>query len=214
MQIALPLFDDITALDAVGPYEVLQRLPGAEIVFVGHHLGEVRSGDGFLGLTVDATFDQVDTPDVVVVPGGFGAQRLAGERDAALLDWLRGTYRHTRVTASVCTGALLLGAAGLLDGLHATTHWNALEQLRTYNAEPTAERIVEQRGARIITAAGVSAGIDMALLLVARLADDVTAKAVQLQVEYDPHPPFDAGSVDRAGSDVLARARELYTARA
>lgn len=203
MQIACVLFPRLTALDIVGPYEVLQRLPDATVTFVGHRRGEVRTENGFLGLTVDATFDEVTEPDVVIVPGGIGTRALLD--DAPVLDWLRDVHRSTRFTTSVCTGSLLLGAAGLLRGLTATTHWSVMDALERTGAVPTGERVVEHLEQRIITAAGVSSGIDMALRLSELLVDDVAAKAMQLMVEYDPQPPFDAGNVAAAGDEVMAR---------
>lgn len=207
MRIAVALFPRLTALDAIGPYEVLQRLPGATVTFVGERRGEVRTENGFLGLTVDAAFDELTDPDVVLVPGGVGTRALL--RDDAILGWLRTAHRTSRFTTSVCTGSLLLAAAGLLDGLTASTHWGAVGDLAELGAVPTPQRVVEHLDRRIITAAGVSAGIDMALRLAELLTDEVTAKAQQLMVEYDPQPPFEAGSVAKAGPEVLTRAREL-----
>jgi putative intracellular protease/amidase len=206
VQIAIPLFDQVTALDAVGPYEVLQRLPDATVTFVGHRTGTVRTDNGFLGLVVDATFDDVPRPDVVVVPGGVGTRPLM--TDEAILGWIRQTYATTRFTTSVCTGSLLLGAAGLLHGISATTHWGAYDVLARTGATPTPERVVEHLDRRIVTAAGVSSGIDMALRLAELLVDDVAARAMQLMIEYDPQPPFDAGNVDAAGPEVMARLAE------
>lgn len=206
MQIACVLFPRLTALDVVGPYEVLQRLPDAAVTFVGHRTGEVRTENGFLGLTVDRTFEELTDPDVVVVPGGIGTRALMD--DPRLLDWLRTVHDHTRFTTSVCTGSLLLGAAGLLDGLTATTHWSAMDVLARTGAVPTGRRVVEHLDQRIITAAGVSSGIDMALRLAELLVDDLAARAMQLMVEYDPQPPFDAGNVASAGDDVMARVVE------
>lgn len=207
MQIAIALFPRVTALDAIGPYEVLQRLPGATVTFVGESTGEVRSDNGFLGLSVDATFDEVTSPDVVVVPGGVGTRALTAP-GTPILDWLQQVHPTTRFTTSVCTGALVLAAAGLLDGLAATTHWSTYEELRELGAEPTGQRVVEHLDRRLITAAGVSSGIDMALRLSELLVDADAARAMQLMIEYDPQPPFDAGSVDKAGEAVLARVLE------
>lgn len=204
IRIAIPLFDRVTVLDAVGPYEVLQRLPGATVTFVGEQIGEVRSDTGNLGLTVDATFDQLPDPDVIVVPGGPGTRVLV-DGTQSVHDWLRSAHSTTRFTTSVCTGSLVLAAAGLLDGLEATTHWGAYDELARLGATPTGQRVVEHVDQRIITAAGVSSGIDMALRLSELLVDDIAAKAVQLMIEYDPQPPFDAGSVEKAGDDVMER---------
>lgn len=206
MQIAIPLFDRLTALDGVGPYEVLQRLPGATVTFVGTRPGEYRTENGFLGLMADAHVDELPHPDVIVVPGGIGT-RVAVD-DGALVDWVRSAHETTRFTTSVCTGSFVLGAAGLLEGLSATTHWSVLDDLRRYGAEPTGDRVVEHLERRIITAAGVSSGIDMALRLSELLVDEVAARAVQLMVEYDPQPPFDAGSLAKAGDEVLTRVVE------
>lgn len=201
--VAIPLFPQFTALDGIGPYEVLQRIPGIDVTFVGHEMGEVRSDNGFLGITIDATFEQLPRPDVVVVPGGIGTRALVA--DERVLAWVRTAHDHTRYTTSVCTGSLVLAAAGLLDGLTATTHWGAYDALERLGATPTAERVVEHLDRRIITAAGVSSGIDMALRLVELLVDDTAARASQLMIEYDPQPPFDAGSVAKAGDEVMER---------
>jgi putative intracellular protease/amidase len=203
MQIACVLFPQLTALDIVGPYEVLQRLPDATVVFVGHRRGEVRTDNGFLGMSVDATFDDVREPDVVVVPGGVGTRALM--RDPVVLDWVRDVHPRTRFTTSVCTGSLVLGAAGLLDGLTATTHWSAMDTLTSTGAVASPQRVIEHLDRRIITAAGVSSGIDMALRLSELLVDDIAAKAMQLMIEYDPQPPFDVGSLDKSDDVVMTR---------
>jgi len=210
MQIAAVLFPRLTALDIVGPYEVLQRLPGASVVFVGHEIGTVRTENGFLGLSVDAVFEDVMAPDVVVVPGGYGSRALMD--DERVLDWLRAVHPTTTYTTSVCTGALVLGAAGLLQGLTATTHWSVLNDLEALGATPTSQRVVEHLDERIITAAGVSSGIDMALLLVARLAGVEAAQAIQLAIEYDPAPPFDAGSPATAPPEIVEAVRARVSA--
>ncbi len=206
MQIAIPVFPRITALDAVGPYEVLQRLPESEIVFIGHQPGPVRTDNGFLGLMADAGFEEVPSPDVVVFPGGVGTRPLMN--DDRVLSWLRTAHATTRYTTSVCTGALVLGAAGLLDGLDATTHWGAYDRLRSTGANPVPTRVVEHLDRRIITAAGVSSGIDMALRLSELLVGADAARAMQLIIEYDPQPPFDAGSVAKAPAEVMDPALE------
>ncbi len=210
--IAIPLFPRFTALDGIGPYEVLQRIPGFEVTFVGHERGPVRSDNGFLGIEVDATFAELAHPDIVVFPGGIGTRELV--HDETVLDWVRTAHESSTFTTSVCTGSLVLAAAGLLDGLTATTHWSAMELLAKFGAVPTDDRVVEHLEQRIITAAGVSSGIDMALRLVEVLVDATAAQACQLLIEYDPQPPFDAGSVAKAGDVVLARAAEYSTSRA
>jgi transcriptional regulator GlxA family with amidase domain len=203
VQIAAVVFPEVTALDIVGPYEVLQRLPDASVVFVGHEVGVVRADNGFLGLAVDAAFADVTRPDVVIVPGGPGTERLCA--DADVLAWLREVHASTRFTTSVCTGALVLGAAGLLDGLTATTHWGQLDALARFGAIPTQQRVVEHLDERIITAAGVSAGVDMALRLCELVSDDVAAQAMQLFIEYDPQPPHSYTPPAAASAEVLER---------
>jgi transcriptional regulator GlxA family with amidase domain len=211
LQVAIPLFPRFTALDAVGPYEVLQRIPTVDIVFVGHVRGEVRSENGLLGLTADAVFEEVPAPDVVVFPGGVGTRPLEG--DARVLDWVRAAHATTRYTTSVCTGSLVLAAAGLLEGLTATTHWSCYRELAAHGAEPTAQRVVELLGRRILTAAGVSSGMDMALRLTELLFDATAAKAAQLMIEYDPQPPFDCGSVTKSDDVVMTRVIEYAALR-
>ena len=199
MQIAIPLYDRFTALDAVGPYDVLGRLPGAELAFVAVEPGPVRTEQGTLALTADKALSEVPHPDIVMVPGGFGTRDLFD--DEAILGWLREAHEHSKWTTSVCTGSLLLAAAGILDGVEAATHWLARDELAALGAIPVPERVV-QRG-KIVTAAGVSSGIDMALHLVALEAGEMAAQAIQLGIEYDPQPPFDAGSPEKAPAEVV-----------
>ncbi|WP_458246633.1 DJ-1/PfpI family protein [Streptomyces sp. MAI_2237] len=208
MQIAIVLFDGFTALDAVGPYETLGRLPDSETVFVAERTGPVRTDNALLALTADRTLAEVPRPDVVVVPGGPGQ---TGQMDnEALLDWIRAADATSAWTTSVCTGSLLLAAAGLLQGRRATSHWLALEELKRFGAEPTGERVVTD--GKYVTAAGVSSGIDMGLALVGRIAGDFVARAVQLGIEYDPQPPYDAGAPQKAPADVveLLRSRSRF----
>jgi len=211
LQIAVPLFPKFTALDAVGPYEVLQRIPTFDITFVGHARGEVRSENGMLGLVADATFEEIPSPDVIVFPGGVGTRAL--EHDERVLEWVRHAHAGTRYTTSVCTGSIVLGAAGLLKDLTATTHWARYRELAAHGAEPTAQRVVEHLDRRIITAAGVSSGIDMALRLTELLVDDTAARAAQLMIEYDPQPPFDCGSVAKSDDAVMTRVIEYAALR-
>jgi len=204
LQVAMPIFKAMTALDFVGPYEVLNCLPNVKVVLVSHSVG-LYTDLGTLTVQATASFDQVPKPDIVVVPGGVGTRALL--EDEAILQWLRKVHETSLYTTSVCTGSLLLAAAGLLNGLEATTHWNAFDLLASLGAKPVKARVVQQ--GKIITAAGVSSGIDMALELAALITDETTAKAVQLYIEYDPEPPFDCGSTDKAGPEVLSKARTL-----
>ena len=205
LSIAIPLFDRLTALDGIGPYETLQRLPGATVTFVGERVGEYRTENGFLGLTADVTYDDIDQPDVVIVPGGVGTRPVVDTDAHPLVDWVAAVHPGTRFTTSVCTGSLVLAKAGLLDGKAAACHWGAYDALEKLGATATGDRVVEHLDDRIITAAGVSSGIDMALRLAELLVDTDAAKAMQLMVEYDPQPPFDAGSVAKAGEAVMER---------
>jgi putative intracellular protease/amidase len=211
MQIAIPVFPRFTALDGIGPYEVLQRIPDFDITFVGHRIGVVRSDNGMLGISADATFEDLPRPDVIVFPGGFGTRALV--EDQRVLKWLRNAHEVTRFTTSVCTGSLVLGAAGLLQGLTATTHWACYPELERHGAHATAQRVVEHLDRRIITAAGVSSGIDMALRLVELLADRTAAEAAQLMIEYDPQPPFNCGSVAKSDDAVMVRVAQYARLR-
>jgi putative intracellular protease/amidase len=208
MDIAIPIFDRITALDAVGPYDVLSRVPGATVTFVADEPGPKRTENGMLALVADRALEELPEPEVVVVPGGYGTRALVD--DERILSWIRHAHAGSRYTTSVCTGSLLLGAAGVLEGLEATSHWMALDMLERFGARPTSRRVVEQ--GKVITAAGVSSGIDMALVLAARLAGDEVAEAIQLSIEYDPEPPFDSGSTAKARPETVERVRNVVEA--
>ncbi len=200
MKIAIVLFDRLTALDAIGPYEVLSRIPGARVTFVGAQAGPVRTDNGMLTLMAETAVSEFPDPDIVLVPGGPGevAERAGGE----ILEWLRSVDPATTWTTSVCTGSLILAAAGLLEGRPATSHWMALGELEALGAKPTSERVVFD--GKYVTAAGVSAGIDMALTLLERIGGPELAQAVQLGIEYDPQPPFDSGSPQKAPAEIVA----------
>jgi putative intracellular protease/amidase len=203
MDIAIPLFHRFTALDAIGPYEVLSRLPGARVRWVGLEARTYESDRG-LRIAVDTTLEEVPAPEVLVVPGGMGTRTLID--DPRMLDWVRGVHATSTWTTSVCTGSLVLAAAGLLDGVRATTHWAALDLLGELGAVPVAgERVVEV--GKIVTAAGVSSGIDMALRLAAKIARPEVAQAIQLAIEYDPRPPFDTGSIVKAPREIVELVR-------
>jgi len=208
LDIVIPIYDDFTALDAIGPYEVLSRI-GGTVRFVAPQAGPIRTDNGMLTVLAEASFAEAAAPDVIVVPGGVGTRALT--TDPVWMDWLRAAHATSQWTTSVCTGSLLLGAAGLLEGLQATSHWLELETLRQYGAEPTGARVVEQ--GKVVTAAGVSAGIDMALTLVARIMGDDAAKAIQLGIEYDPQPPFDCGSVAKSDPALVELIRAAVAAR-
>ena len=211
VRVAIPLFARFTALDAVGPYEVLQRIPWFDITFVGHSTGVVRSENGMIGLNVDATFEDLPDPELLVFPGGVGTRAL--EHDARVLAWVSAAHEGTRLTTSVCTGSLVLAAAGLLNGLTATTHWSCYNELEKLGAIPTPERVVEHLDHRIVTAAGVSSGIDMALRVVEIMVDRTAAEAAQLMIEYDPQPEFDSGSLQKAKKATVERVVEYAKER-
>jgi putative intracellular protease/amidase len=206
VQIAIPLYDGMTALDAIGPYDVLGRLPGATVVFTGERKGPVRNDLGNEFLTVEKVFAEVSSPDIVVVPGGTDVLSHVDD-DAEILSWLRAVDATTTWTTSVCTGALILAKAGLLTGRRATTHWASVQTLADLGAVPVTERVVSD--GKYVTGAGVSAGLDFALTLVGTIAGDEVAQAIQLGIEYDPEPPYHAGSVATAPPELVAFVREL-----
>lgn len=205
MLVAVPLFDRFTALDAIGPYEVLSRIPDTEVRFVAPGPEPVTADTGMLTIVPTATLDEVDACDVLLVPGGPGTRILAQGR--TMSEWVRTMDATSTWTTSVCTGALVLAAAGLLDGLDATTHWASADLLESLGARYTPERVVEQ--GKVLTAAGVSAGIDMALVLTEHLAGRDVAEAIQLAIEYDPQPPHDVGSVTKARPEITELVRGL-----
>jgi len=209
-KVAILIFDGLTALDAIGPYDVLRQVPGWEVTFVGKEAGELRTEAGGLGLVADVAIADAGEPDILLVPGGSGTRSLLA--DAEVLDWVRAVDRDTKWTTSVCTGALVLAAAGLLDGRRATTYWQSFDELRDLGVEPVTSRWVED--GKYLTAAGVSAGIDMALHLVAEEVAPEVSQAVQLGIEYDPSPPFDAGSPAKAPAAIVDAVREVSARRA
>jgi transcriptional regulator GlxA family with amidase domain len=209
MKTAYLLYDRFTALDITGPHDVLSSVPGAESVFVAESAGPVRSDRGTLTIVAERPLDEVVAPDVVVVPGGYGTRPLLEHEP--LLSWLRSVHQTTSWTASVCTGSLLLAAAGLLHDAPATTHWMTRDTLASLGARVVPDRVVQQ--GKIITAAGVSSGIDMALRLVQLMNGDEVAQAVQLGIEYDPEPPFDAGSPEKAAPPIVETVSAVFTAQ-
>ncbi|NJM23349.1 MAG: DJ-1/PfpI family protein [Richelia sp. SM1_7_0] len=208
MQVAILLYEGVTALDAIGPYEVLSHLPNVEIIFVATEAGNKKTDTKFLKLVAEKTLEDITSPDIVVIPGGtVGTNETA--KDIRVLNWIKAVHQTTLWTTSVCTGALILGAADILQGLQATTHWYARNALTQFGAEYTGARFVEQQ--KIITAAGVSAGIDMALYLVSKIAGEDYAKSVQLVLEYDPQPLFDCGSLEKADAVVSEKISHRFT---
>lgn len=208
MQIAIVFYPGFTALDFIGPYESLRWLPDAEVRFVWHEPGPVTADSGVLVVGATHSLDETPSPDVILIPGGFSTMEHA--RDQTLLDWVRRAHRTATWTASVCSGSIILAAAGVLDGKRATSHWAALPTLRTFGVEPVGdERIVHQGD--VVTGAGVSAGIDLGLWLAAQISGEDRAKAIQLSMEYDPQPPFDSGHFSKASTATKASATALMS---
>ncbi|QDY80067.1 DJ-1/PfpI family protein [Streptomyces qinzhouensis] len=206
-EVAILLYEGFTALDAVGPYEALCRVPGVRVTTVAVKAGPVRTDTGELGIVAAKTLRQVPRADVLVIPGGGERGTTESMADVRILEWIRRVHRHSTWTTSVCTGSLILGAAGLLRGLPATTYWASRPYLKEVGAIYTPGRFVE--AGKIITAAGVSAGIDMGLHLAARLSDQRVGRAMELAMEYDPEPPFGTGSPEKADAETQALALKL-----
>jgi transcriptional regulator GlxA family with amidase domain len=209
MQIAIALYPELTALDFVGPYQVFTNLLGSEIVLCAESRGRLKD-DAVLNLEIEHTFDDVPHPDVLLVPGGFITRKIARD-GGAIVDWVKQAHETTQWTTSVCTGSLILGAAGILEGKTATTHWGSYDHLAAYGATPTEQRVVQD--GKVVTAAGVSSGIDLALWLVGQWEGDAMAQAIQLGIEYDPQPPYDAGAPSKAPKEVLDLVRSLVVAK-
>jgi transcriptional regulator GlxA family with amidase domain len=205
-QIAIVVYPGFTALDFIGPYEVLRNLPDAEIRFVWHEPGPIAADSGVLLIGATHSFDETPSPDILLIPGGMTTMEHA--RDKKLLDWVRRAHETAMWTASVCSGSVILAAAGLLDGKRATSHWMALSALKALGAKPVGdERIVHEGD--IVTSAGVSAGIDLAIWLTAQISGEDRAKTIQLVIEYDPQPPFDSGHMSKASASTKAAATAL-----
>jgi putative intracellular protease/amidase len=205
-QIAIVLYPGFTALDFIGPYEVLHRLPDAEVRFVWHEAGPITADSGALIIGATYSFAETPTPDVVLVPGGMTTIEHA--RDEVLLDWVRSAHQSATWTTSVCSGSVILAAAGLLDGKRAASHWAALSMLKGLGAKPVGDERVVHEG-NIVTSAGVSAGIDLALWLAGQIGGEERAKVIQLSIEYDPQPPFDSGHMSKASAKTKAAATGL-----
>lgn len=202
-KILILLFENITALDAVGPYEVLSRIPGAEVFFVSTQQGLITAAQG-LKISAEFSINDITRADILLVPGGKGVDNLL--ENHSILEWIKKIHESTLFTTSVCTGSLLLGAAGILKGKNATTHWNHIERLSKYGANAVNERYVQD--GKILTSAGVSAGIDMSLKLVQLIKSETLAKALQLAIEYDPAPPFNSGSPAKASNELVELVRK------
>jgi len=207
MQIVFLFYDGMTALDAIGPHEILCRIPGVSVKRVATSIGKISTDSGII-LNADHAISDVLHADILLVPGAGNATTLREYPE--ILNWVRLMHGQTTWTTSVCTGSLILGAAGILSGVKATTHWAALDRLKTWGAEPIQERIVEF--GKIITAAGVSAGLDMALRLAAKIAGERIAQTLQLGIEYDPEPPYDTGSPQKADPELLESLRKRMIA--
>ena len=202
-QLAIVVYPGFTALDFIGPYEVLRNLPDTEVRFVWHETGPISADSGVLLVGATHTFEETPAPDILLIPGGMTSMEHA--RDEKLLAWVRQAHQSTTWTASVCTGSVILAAAGLLEGKRATSHWMAVPLLKTFGVEPVSDERVVDHG-KIVTAAGVSAGIDLGLWLAAELTDEAHAKTIQLVIEYDPQPPFDSGHISKASVATKASA--------
>jgi len=200
--VAILLYDQMTALDAIGPYEVLSRLPGLVTKFVGTERGLKRT-DKTLGLMADHLLEEVMEPRIVLVPGGPGQAAIM--KDERVLSWISQAHQTSTWTTAVCTGSLILAGAGIMNGVRATSHWLALEELGRLGAVPVAERVVFD--GKIVTGAGVSAGIDLALQLAERVSGEETARSIQLWIEYDPQPPFNAGNPRKANNSTVEELR-------
>lgn len=206
LEIAILLYEGMTALDAIGPYEVLSRLSQTTIKLVAMAPGLITTDTRYLALNATFALADVTAPDIILLPGGSaGTMKIA--QDPSILEWIRTAHATSQWTTAVCTGTFLLGKAGLLAGIAATTHWASTADLAQYNAIYKPGRFVQS--GKIITAAGVSAGIDLALYLASKLRGDEVAKAIQLAIEYDPAPPFQSGSLQRADQETVRQASSL-----
>jgi putative intracellular protease/amidase len=205
-QIAIVVYPGFTALDFIGPYEVLHRLPDTEVRFLWHQPGPITADSASLVIGATHSFDETPSPDIILVPGGPTTVEHA--RDEKLLDWVRTAHRTATWTTSVCSGSLILAAAGLLDGKRATSHWSVLSLLKTLGVKAVGDERVVHEG-DIVTSAGVSAGIDLALWLAGEIGGEERAKAIQLGIEYDPQPPFDSGHMSKASAKTKATATAL-----
>ncbi len=210
MQVAIMLYPGYTALDFIGPYECLRWLPDTEVRFVWHEPGPIAADSAVLLVGATHSFDETPSPDIVLIPGGFST--LEHARDEKVLDWVRTAHQTSTWTASVCSGSVILAAAGLLEGKRATSHWAAVQLLRAFGAVPVDDERIVPADDKTVTCAGVSAGIDLGLWLAGRIGGEAKAKAIQLCLEYDPQPPFDSGHMSKASTSTKAAATAMMGA--
>ena len=209
MQIAVVLYPGFTALDFIGPYESLRNIPGAEVRFVWHQPGPIAADSGVLLVGATHSFDETPSPDIILVPGGPATMEHA--RDEVVLEWLRRAHETSTWTTSVCSGSVLLAAAGILEGRRATSHWMCLPMLKPFGVTAVSDQRIVHEG-KIVTTAGVSAGLDMGLWLTGQIVGEAKAKAIQLVIEYDPQPPFDSGHMSKASASTKALATAALSA--
>lgn len=209
INVAFLLFPNVTQLDLTGPAQVLSRLGNGRVDLVWKSRDPVPTDSGF-SIVPTATFDEIGSADIICIPGGIGVAEVMQDEEAVA--WVRRVGGEAKWVTSVCTGSLILGAAGLLDGYRAASHWAWRENLRLFGAEPVATRVVFDRNR--VTGGGVTAGIDFAFALMAAIRGEAHARLVQLGLEYDPQPPFDSGNPDRAGPELVARYHERMQALA
>lgn len=207
MQVAIMLYPGFTALDFIGPYESLRWLPDVDVRFVWHEPGPIAADSHVLLVGATHSFDETPSPDIILIPGGFATMEHA--RDEKVLDWVRRAHQTSTWTTSVCSGSVILAAAGVLDGKRATSHWAALPVLKTFGVQPVGDERVVVADDKTVTAAGVSAGIDLGLWLAGQIAGDAKARAIQLSIEYDPQPPYDSGHMSKASASTKALATAM-----
>ncbi|KRF41914.1 DJ-1/PfpI family protein [Paenibacillus sp. Soil787] len=208
MEVAILLYEGITALDAIGPYEVFAAVPGSNLKFVAKNKGLIKLDSGMGNMYADYSFSEITSADILIIPGCRPPNYKAPMNDSETLNWIRQIHETAQWTTTVCNGSLILSAAGLLNGIKATCHWGSFELLRSLGAVPTEERVVRHN--KIVTSAGVSSGIDMALQLVAWEYGEDMGKMVQLILEYDPQPPFDTGSPSKAPAPLVEQVKAIY----
>jgi transcriptional regulator GlxA family with amidase domain len=201
----------LTVLDAVGPYEVLSRLPEANVKFVAKEKGLIISDTHFLKLVAEYDITEIQSADILVVPGSV-VSFIRESKDKAVLNWIQKVHQTTIWTTSVCSGSVILAASGILQGKKATSHWGAIHMLSDYGVTPSIERYIQE--GKIITAQGVSAGIDLALFLVGQIVGEAKAKAYQLFIEYDPNPPYESGTITKADAETISLAKKILTKEA